>query len=263
MAPRTLRGTRCCYLEVCLLLASETSPSTVSTSCANWAHVQPTDIGRLDLYIGYFINKITDSSVGRNLKQCKDAIEALRAVPLMPTYPYQPHSQSLSLPSPTIASTGIKRKAPGTLESFSPASAPGRRLSGDPVITTRDIRPKPPTSNGSPLSMTSFPTSEPKKRGRPSKKDAERKQAEAIARGDIIPPITTTPLMSYASHGEDVGMSSYAPILPTPASMNHGYMYGPSPNTPIETKEGPESVVGSPGKKKRPKPLPKVLKVGK
>ncbi|KAI9050185.1 hypothetical protein LZ554_006326 [Drepanopeziza brunnea f. sp. 'monogermtubi'] len=191
---------------------------------------------------------------GRNLKQCKDAFEALRPSPPTQVYQFQAHSQSLPALSPIIASAGIKRKSPGHLELFSPASDPKRRQSNDPVPTARDIRPKPPPSNGSPLSMGSFHPSEPKKRGRPSKKDVERKQAEAIARGDIIPPATTTPLLGYASHNNEVGMSNYAPILPTPPSMTPAHVYGPTQSTPM--REGtPESAAELPGKRKQAKAL--------
>ncbi|KAH7418502.1 hypothetical protein BKA64DRAFT_200807 [Cadophora sp. MPI-SDFR-AT-0126] len=200
---------------------------------------------------------------GRNLKQCKDAFESLRFSPPAPIF--QPHlqsqshghsqsqSQSHNLPVPS-ASSGIKRKsAPGAMEPFSPAAGPPakrRQSSGDPVSTARDIRPKP--SNGSPLSMTSFPTQEPKKRGRPSKKDVERKQQEAIARGDILPPVSS---MGYQMQGEEVSVSGYAPILP---AVTPTLQYAPSPGIPIE-REIPESA-GSPGKKRRPKATPKAPK---
>ncbi|EKD20270.1 AT hook domain-containing protein [Drepanopeziza brunnea f. sp. 'multigermtubi' MB_m1] len=196
---------------------------------------------------------------GRNLKQCKDAFEALRPSPPTQMYQFQAHSQSLPALSPIIASAGIKRKSPGQLELFSPASDPKRRQSNDPVPTARDIRPKPPPSNGSPLTMGSFHPSEPKKRGRPSKKDVERKQAEAIARGDIIPPATTTPLLGYASHNNEAGTSNYAPILPTPPSMTPAHVYGPTQSTPMR-KGSPESAAEVPGKRKQAKATPKALK---
>ncbi|KAI6715746.1 hypothetical protein PZA11_002458 [Diplocarpon coronariae] len=179
---------------------------------------------------------------GRNLKQCKDVIEALRPSQLAQAYPFQVHSQNQSHPIPSTPIVSLKRKSLGNFEPFfSTAPAPKRRQSGDPISATRDIRPKPPTSNGSPLSMTSFPTSEPKKRGRPSKKDVERKQAEAIARGDIIPPATVMPV-GYAAC-EDFG-SGYAPILPTPTSMGAPLMHASSPST-LEEKENLGSTAGS------------------
>ncbi|KAJ5038420.1 uncharacterized protein L3040_007282 [Drepanopeziza brunnea f. sp. 'multigermtubi'] len=189
----------------------------------------------------------------------RDAFEALRPSPPTQMYQFQAHSQSLPALSPIIASAGIKRKSPGQLELFSPASDPKRRQSNDPVPTARDIRPKPPPSNGSPLTMGSFHPSEPKKRGRPSKKDVERKQAEAIARGDIIPPATTTPLLGYASHNNEAGTSNYAPILPTPPSMTPAHVYGPTQSTPMR-KGSPESAAEVPGKRKQAKATPKALK---
>ncbi len=155
----------------------------------------------------------------------------------------------------------MKRKSPGNLEPFSAAPAPKRRQSSDLVPAGRDIRPKPAGSNGSPLSMTSFPTTEPKKRGRPSKKDVERKQAEAMARGDILAPVTSTPLSGYGVQGEEVNISGYPPILPTPPALGPSPIYGQSTGTPVE-KGTPESTAGSPGKKRRPKATPKTSKVG-
>jgi len=102
--------------------------------------------------------------------------------------------------------------------------------------------------------MTSFPTQEPKKRGRPSKKDVERKQQEAIARGDIIPP---APSMGYQMPGEEVSVAGYAPIRP---AVTPTLQYAPSPGIPIE-REIPESA-GSPGKRRRLKAAPKAPKVG-
>jgi len=200
---------------------------------------------------------------GRNLKQCKDVFASLGISPPAPVFhshiPSQSHGQSLNqsqshnLPVPS-ASSGIKRKsAPGAMEPFASAAGPPakrRQSSGDPVSITRDIRPKP--SNGSPLSMTSFPTQEPKKRGRPSKKDVERKQQEAIARGDIIPP---APSMGYQMPGEEVSVAGYAPIRP---AVTPTLQYAPSPGIPIE-REIPESA-GSPGKRRRLKAAPKAPK---
>ncbi|KAG4431690.1 hypothetical protein IFR05_012835 [Cadophora sp. M221] len=200
---------------------------------------------------------------GRTLKQCKDVFESLRSSPAPPIFQAQIQSQSqsqsqshnLPVPMSSVASSGIKRKsAPGTLEVFSSGPPPKRRQSsGDPVVIARDIRPKP--SNGSPLSSmtTSFPTPEPKKRGRPSKKDVERKQQEAIARGDILPPAPS--MTTYQVPGEDVSVSGYATILPAVAPALH---YAPSSGTPVE-RDIPESA-GSPGKKRRPKATPKASK---
>lgn len=104
--------------------------------------------------------------------------------------------------------------------------------------------------------MTSFLTPEPKKRGRPSKKDVVRKQQEAIARGDILPP--AAPMTFYQQPpGEDASPHGYASILPAVAQP---LQYPPRPRIPIEM-ESPESA-GSPGKKRRPKAAPKASKVG-
>ncbi|KAH7360842.1 hypothetical protein BKA65DRAFT_547556 [Rhexocercosporidium sp. MPI-PUGE-AT-0058] len=194
---------------------------------------------------------------GRTLKQCKDVFESLRPSHPAPVFPphvqNQSQIQSHNLPISSAPSPGIKRKSTsGTLEAFSSGPAPKRRQSSsDPVIPARDrtIRPKP--LNGSPLSIAaSFPTPEPKKRGRPSKKDVERKQQEAIARGDIIPPGPS--MTSYQVSGEEVSVPGYATIRPQPLQ------YAPGPGTPIE-RDIPESA-GSPGRKRRPKAAPKASK---
>jgi len=110
--------------------------------------------------------------------------------------------------------------------------------------------------------MSSYPTSEPKKRGRPSKKDVERKQAEAIARGEIIKPGLSTPISGQPVSGEDVNVGgSYATILPTPPSLAPTHPYESSPKLPIEKDMLDTSAVDSPGKKKRPRPSSKSTKV--
>jgi len=65
------------------------------------------------------------------------------------------------------------------------------------ISTARNIQPRPP--NGSPTPFSPSAPGQPssmggKKRGRPSKKDLEIRQAEAIARGEIITPIKSAAL---------------------------------------------------------------------
>ncbi|KAL2074302.1 hypothetical protein VTL71DRAFT_8080 [Oculimacula yallundae] len=203
---------------------------------------------------------------GRTPNQCKDVFENLRNNSSVPSFHTQPQSQnqiqsptqSHLIPISSVTSSAVKRKSTsGSFESYSPGPAQKRRQSSaDPVTTARhrDIHPKP-SNTGSPLSQAPFPTSEPKKRGRPSKKDVERKQQEAIARGEVLPLVSSSSMMSYQSQGEDVSTPGYLPILPAIAPA---LSYSPSPGLSIE-RENPESA-GSPGKQRRTKAIPKSSK---
>ncbi|KAK3672871.1 hypothetical protein LTR78_007224 [Recurvomyces mirabilis] len=107
---------------------------------------------------------------GRSLNSCRAAFgELQRSLPQHPPFmpnPYGPQTP-LSAPPP-----GMKR--PFTLE---------------PAFPGREIRPKP--VNPGAFGMTQLPSSEPstkRKRGRPTKKEAEEKAAKAQAAGGSEPP---------------------------------------------------------------------------
>jgi len=143
-----------------------------------------------------------------------------------------------------------------------------RRKSGTETPTiARDILPKP--SNGSPMSMTtsSPATVSQKKRGRPSKADVERKQREAIERGDIIPPAPVAAPPAGQQGQEEVRSGNFAPIMiaPAPAPARSP----PAPITPAHVlspqlglEQGPTqppvTMSGDPsGKKRKPRQPPK------
>lgn len=125
-----------------------------------------------------------------------------------------------------------------------------RRQSGmEIMVGARDIRPKPP-NGGSPVSMASLPAAPPqKRRGRPPKTEVERKNREAMQRGEVFPAQVSGPIPS-----EEYATSPYATIAPTPPSL------APGPPTPqgFNDQVMPED---SPGKRKRPKAPPKPPKV--
>jgi hypothetical protein len=113
---------------------------------------------------------------------CMDVFDTLRS---SKHHPYSGLSTSASEHIP------IKRKfAPDSFEYLIADPPPKRRQSGvENLPTAREIRPK--ASDGdSPIPTTSMPTTQPKKRGRPSKAEAERKRLEMIARdrGEVIGP---------------------------------------------------------------------------
>jgi hypothetical protein len=150
---------------------------------------------------------------GRNLKTCINFWDTLHAGP------------SYSLPP----APERKRKSEG-LEPLH--AAPKRRQSGaDNMIR---IQPKP-SSNGSPLSFSTTPATQPKKRGRPSKAEVEKRNAAAVARGEVIMPRTT---VARESMGGEVsteaavsstgfgGLPAIAPMVPTGPSSS--FQTGPS-----------------------------------
>jgi hypothetical protein len=136
----------------------------------------------------------------------------------------------------------------------------------------RDLLPKPANPNpngGSPMStMASSPptTTSQKKRGRPSKADVERKQREAIERGEIITPASQSPA---GMPGPDDSRSGYAPvtILPAPPGPRETAMGSMSSNLSPRAGSFPQMGMGHdppasigaepPGKKRRPRPPPK------
>jgi hypothetical protein len=104
--------------------------------------------------------------------------------------PYSGPSFAPSFAPPAAASgSSSKRKsAPDNLDTTSAGPSQKRRQSGSDAIAARTIQPKP-ASNGSPQSFSPLASGQqPKKRGRPSKADVEARNAEAIARGEVIPP---------------------------------------------------------------------------
>jgi hypothetical protein len=139
-----------------------------------------------------------------------------------------------------------------------------KRKSGAETPTlARDLLPKPTHPNNNSPSMTTMssspgPTSQ-KKRGRPSKADQERKQREAMERGEIITP---GPVASSAGlQGPDDIKPHPSPvtILPAPrpvqTAVTPGHMLSPQ----IAMERGPSPTMGSEAtvRRRKPKPPPK------
>lgn len=90
------------------------------------------------------------------------------------------------------ASPGLqnKRKSVSDLGLASLDASRKRRTPG--LDVQRSIQPKP-AANGSPISFASpFQGQTPKKRGRPSKNDLRIRQAEEVARGEILGSLETS-----------------------------------------------------------------------
>jgi hypothetical protein len=144
-----------------------------------------------------------------------------------------------------------------------------RRKSGPETPTlARGLLPKPTNSNGSQMpTMTSSPaTTSQKKRGRPSKADVERKQREAIERGDIIPPAPTQSPAGLQGQDDSRPGSTPVMILPAPSTVTRSPQTAltpglvPSPQMGIE--HGPPAAMSGDGsgkkRKTRPPAKPKV-----
>ena len=185
------------------------------------------------------------------MNQCRIAFENLRTS--------QPHASS-SLPPP---SSSHKRKsgAAELLDPLSASPAPKRRQSGTNIIT-RELQPKP-ASNGSPVSFVTPSTgATTKKRGRPSKADVEQRQAEAIARGEVLPPPKTpAPKGGRASSGvAEVSTSGFAAIAPTP-TMGSSIALEPNAQVPFQSDQAESPALDASGKKKRQRPSSRSSKV--
>ena len=231
----------------------------------------------------------TNCILGRDLSQCKEAFETLRRQPgqpgsqptqlqlqpqpqlqLQPQPQSQPQLQQQQQPQSFLKqtpfpSTSNKRQAMNMIS----GSDSKRRKSGNETPTTRDILPKPSNGSGSPLTMTtpSPATSNQKKRGRPSKADVERKQREAIERGDIIPPALAAASPAGLQGQEEVRSGGFAPIMPALApapapvlarnpqgAMTPGHILSPQ----MGMEQVPPVIMSADtGKKRRARPPPK------
>lgn len=132
-----------------------------------------------------------------------------------------PNNLTPQLPGPTHApffpvnSPGLqnKRKSISELELTGVDSSRKRRTPGQDVISAqRNIQPKP-AANGSPRAISfasPFIGQTPRKRGRPSKIDLKNRQAEEIARGEILSSIDTpkAPVNSTLASGGDVSLEN-------------------------------------------------------
>ncbi|PQE03881.1 hypothetical protein CJF30_00006596 [Rutstroemia sp. NJR-2017a BBW] len=170
---------------------------TESNVVPNWLHMQ-----------------IPHDFEGRNVDSCMKAFESLRTRRLS-------NFQQFSTPHyPTSSSPGLqpKRKSTSELELGPVDSSRKRRASGLDIVTTgqRSLQPKP-APIGSPLSFnTPFPAQAPKKRGRPSKQELKVRQAEEVARGEVLGALESPkgPLdTSGSGDGNLSGLAALAPLL--------------------------------------------------
>ncbi|PMD66571.1 uncharacterized protein K444DRAFT_121359 [Hyaloscypha bicolor E] len=209
---------------------------------------------------------------GRNLLQCKHAFNSLQHGPSSQLSTPQPFTQTFLNPPPVYSSSsGGKRQSMNMPPGPGPDQKRPRKSGAETPTLARDLLPKPANPNGgSPMStMASSPpaTTSQKKRGRPSKADVERKQREAIERGEIITPAAQSPA---GMPGPDDSRSGYAPvsILPAPPGPRETVMGGimPSILSPrtgsfpqmVMGPDSPASIGAEPtGKKRKPRPPPK------
>jgi hypothetical protein len=201
----------------------------------------------------------TNCALGRDLSQCKHAFE-LQTRPLIQLHTPQPYPQTFLNPAPVFPGSSGKH------QSVSMPSGPDtkKRKSGAETPTlSRDLLPKPVISSSRQMpTPTSPPETRQKKRGRPSKTDVERKQREAIERGDVIPPISVpSPPAGLQGQDDRPGVTPVM-ILPAPSARNPQHFVTPgyvlSPEMGVE--HGPNPTMGgdaeSSGKKRKPRPPP-------
>ncbi|KIN05864.1 hypothetical protein OIDMADRAFT_49374 [Oidiodendron maius Zn] len=206
--------------------------------------------------------------LGRNLKSCMDAWNALRPNAPQSYTPSQPNLSGHSAhPGPPISSAH-KRKPPSeTIESFAIAHPPKRRQSAGETTTStqRVIQPKPSNGQSPPLFPSPQP-GQPKKRGRPSKAEVEARNADLVARGHVLPPPKTpTPRSKppeLAPREPDSMVQREASFFPARATMppimgpRTSEGPAPEPGIPFDHRAVQPSAVENeasdqPGKKKR------------
>ncbi|CAD6442889.1 57a2640c-1249-43d6-a55e-6bede3abbe9e [Sclerotinia trifoliorum] len=151
---------------------------------------------------------------GRNLASCINTFESLAGRNSNNLTPQLPPPQFFSGGSPGLQN---KRKSVSDLELTGVDSSRKRRTPGlDVVSAQRNIQPKP-VANGSPISFASpFVGQGPKKRGRPSKKDLKLRQAEEIARGEILGSLETpkSSINSPIVSGGDISLENILSAAP-------------------------------------------------
>lgn len=189
--------------------------------------------------------------VGRSLNSCRMAFHSLQQ------QQQQSQQQPPHLPAP--ASTSMPRPdGPGTSASIDPSLRKRPLFTAEKPRAPRAIQPRPPASTASwssesgasaqlsPRLPSSVAGEPPRKRGRPSKLETERRRAAAEARGetyppprrsgsDKIPPSPTSP----ASSGPQ--------IAPYPHASTPQAVQGPSPG-PMPFDPAPiRSIAPAPG----------------
>lgn len=136
-----------------------------------------------------------------------------------------------------------------------------KRKSGAETPTlARDLLPKPMHPNNNSPSMTTMSSSpastSQKKRGRPSKADQERRQQEAMERGEILPPGPVASSVGLQGPDDIRPHPSPVTILPAPrpsqTAVTQGLMLSPQ----IAMERGPSPTMGSEAtvRKRKPKP---------
>lgn len=124
------------------------------------------------------------------------------------------------------------------------------------------LAPRPSNGSGSPGMQALPPSTAPssgKKRGRPSKLEVERKQREAIERGEIIPSGSVA--VSQGADGSRPGGFAPVTIAPAPAIRSPRSVMTPtqlsSPQVADEPGPSMPPSVEAPGKKRKPRQPPK------
>lgn len=181
--------------------------------------------------------RLTRSS-GRSIRQCQNAFQEFLAF-----YP-PPFQPAASLPTPVLyTAPEIARKRPHQQETSTPT---GRLLQPRPPHTY-------PTDIISGPSYTALaPAGEPankKKRGRPTKAEAQARAEQAAARGEVYPPPRKGKQRSSLSAIESVPMQE-APRQETPGPPPTAVMAASTPQASA-VEVGSES---SSGKKRRARP---------
>jgi hypothetical protein len=143
--------------------------------------------------------------------------------------------QQFSTPHyPTSSSPGLqpKRKSTSELELGPVDSSRKRRASGLDIVTTgqRNLQPKP-APIGSPSFTAPFPAQAPKKRGRPSKQEIKIRQAEEVARGEVLGALESPKGPLDSSGSGDVNLSGRAALAPLLAGSQEPELSPTMPST--------------------------------
>lgn len=205
-----------------------------------------TDFGLPYVISEYYL--ITDYDIGRTLSQCKAAYEQLRfgsrtnISPLPPQYP--PLVQQQQFPQGQQ-----KRKSDSSILGhpyMSGEPSGKRRQSGiESMAGARSIQPKPPSGGDPSGTAVALAAPPQKRRGRPPKMEVERRNRDAMQRGEVFP----AQIHGMPPLAGDFTASPYTPIAPSPSIIPGP----PTSQVTVEQNVADDQTEDSPGRRKRQK----------
>ncbi|KAL8673846.1 MAG: hypothetical protein Q9168_001758 [Polycauliona sp. 1 TL-2023] len=167
---------------------------------------------------------------GRSVTACQKAYDSL-------------YARVFHIPLHTLGPAPLPSPSPGQRKRPSAGAEVQMSLNRElqprgPGFTTIKIPPEP-TASAYPVALADPGDQRKKKRGRPSKAEAEMKAAEYAARGEPYPPPRKSKNPKLSSEGTNTAGAMGSSIMFTPVTMGPAATEGPSSGTKRATKASP------------------------